>query len=588
MEQTENTTVLESTEKLDMEKVLTNKVVEKLEKLKKEDTFHLLMKISAIGLVKTEFVGKMNPMFKVFTLDKKRNVIYRSESVPKNANPDWKMFSLGKNDFAPDWKFKQLIFKVYDRNRLGMSEVIGRVEFNSTILIAAAIQNVSLKWRLFKPSRLKRSVFRLKGKLKLEFALANQEIPTSALVGEDNSIFDETVFQEQTKDADEIGSDDEDFEPKESSSEPGVNSSDVTESLPEVLPNRNEGGSFDSAADENEDDDEEEEEEKNDDVPEIQVPETVVVPAQRKKSTPVMFFDITQILEAFEGNDSQKEEQPSENVEEPTDDVTHEVEQGDEAIEVVNEDAQLDDDLDETTDVPEKDAHEDNFNPQPDEANEGINDATLVDNDVIGHDVTVDNMSADVTDSDHVATDDVNITETEEKITDVPIQVEKVMPDDTVIPCDEKEPISLVKSDTDSNNYEIELSEKLRSGNPLEQPEVPPDLKPGCSSDVREISEGTPNIPNSSEPPKIGDPVSNAFQVNEQPSTGAAKDPFEHDNSGTGLPPHNFHLPRHSIWTLVEEKKPVMDDKCCLFLLIAALVIVVSFIAMGVLIAVAK
>ena len=320
VEETENTAVLESTHKIDLEKFpdkATEKALQKLEK----DKFQLLLKVSAINLVKMEFVSKMNPIFKVFTLDKKRNIVYRSEIVSKSSSPHWKMFSLKQSDFAPDWKFKQLIFKVYDKNILGMSEVIGRVEFNSTLLIAAAVQKVSVTWRLFKPSRLYRGVFRMKGKLKLEWALANQEIPSNVLSEADESFLSEAVFEDQTKDAEEQYESDEDetssesrgsidwtgsslsesFSDRSDSIDRGfesgtLSSSDLSSSLVrlskdrEMIASRSETGiseMYDSAT-----------EEQFDTVPEVT--QTTVKPASRKRSrtvlTPVIDFDVEDVF----------------------------------------------------------------------------------------------------------------------------------------------------------------------------------------------------------------------------------------------------------------------------------------------------
>ena len=162
-----------------------------------EEEFQVLLKLSGIELIKTDFVGKMNPYFKVFTLEKKRKLIYKSEVISKNANPNWKMFVLRQPDFAPGWKFKQIIAMVYASNILGMSELIGRVEFNSTVLLAAAIQKVSVTWRLFRPSRLNKDVLKMKGKLKLEWSFFNHDISANQL-DPDDAFLDETLFFDQT------------------------------------------------------------------------------------------------------------------------------------------------------------------------------------------------------------------------------------------------------------------------------------------------------------------------------------------------------------------------------------------------------
>ena len=150
-----------------------------LKKLTKEKELHLIVKFSAIGLKNTDLIGKSDPYLEVWTL--KPQMLRKTEWLRNNLNPSWKAFSITQRSFAPNWKFQNLVFKIFDRDLIGKNDLIGQAECNSKIILSAALQKKSLVWRLYELSQTENSAKgnpqqELTGRLKMEFAIANKDL----------------------------------------------------------------------------------------------------------------------------------------------------------------------------------------------------------------------------------------------------------------------------------------------------------------------------------------------------------------------------------------------------------------------------
>ena len=184
-----------------------DKLAQKLyQKLVKEKEIHLIVKFSAIGLKNTDLIGQSDPYLEVWTL--KPQLLRKTEWLRNNLNPSWKVFSITQRTFAPDWKFQNLVFKVFDRDLIGKNDLIGQAECSSKTLLCAALQKKSLVWRLYELSVTENSAKgnpaqELTGRLKLDFAFANKDL---GKIDQIKHLSDESVLYRSIEDRESIRS----------------------------------------------------------------------------------------------------------------------------------------------------------------------------------------------------------------------------------------------------------------------------------------------------------------------------------------------------------------------------------------------
>ena len=84
------------------------------------------LQLKATNLPKMDMVGKSDPYFKIFIIQKsKEKLLYRSETIPKCLNPEWEeaIFELPKS-YIPGQK---LLIRLFDQDDIGKDDYMGEV-----------------------------------------------------------------------------------------------------------------------------------------------------------------------------------------------------------------------------------------------------------------------------------------------------------------------------------------------------------------------------------------------------------------------------------------------------------------------------